>query len=118
MDREKGKTDSLAIVDYKTAVDDRNDEAYEFQLAVYAAAGRGEGLDVNAAYLHELGSGVRREVPIGEEQTSAAVARLGELARKIRRGEFTPQPETDKCLKCDFRRICTHAKCDEWDLLY
>jgi DNA helicase-2/ATP-dependent DNA helicase PcrA len=118
LDREKGKTDSLAIVDYKTAVDDRNDEAYEFQLAVYAAAGRGEGLDVNAAYLHELGSGVRREVPIGEEQTSAAIARLGELARKIRRGEFTPQPETDKCLKCDFRRICTHAKCDEWDLLY
>ena len=99
-------------------MDDQNDEAYEFQLAVYAAAGRGEGLEVNAAYLHELTSGIRREVPIGEPETSAAIARLGELARKIRRGEFIPAPENDKCLKCDFRRICTHADCDEWDLLY
>ena len=39
----KRKVRLSAIVDYKTAVDDRNDEA-RISVGCYAAAGRGEGL--------------------------------------------------------------------------
>ena len=35
----------LAIVDYKTSNDPRADDLFAFQLAIYASAGRGEGLE-------------------------------------------------------------------------
>jgi DNA helicase-2/ATP-dependent DNA helicase PcrA len=49
LDMEGGKINSLAQVDYKTANDPKADDVFAFQLAVYAAAGRGEDLDVAAA---------------------------------------------------------------------
>ena len=65
LDQEGGATGALAIVDYKAAQDAMRDDRYRQQLAVYAAAGRGEGLEVAAAYLHELGdSSVRHQVDI------------------------------------------------------
>jgi len=46
-----GKT-GLSIVDYKLANDPVREEHYRLQLAIYAAAARGEGLTVDAAYRH------------------------------------------------------------------
>ena len=54
LDREGSRVEHLAIVDYMTSNDPRADDIFAFQLAIYASAGRGEGLAVDAAYLHLL----------------------------------------------------------------
>src|SRR6266536_3462075 len=58
LDNEGGHAGRLAIVDYKTTADAGADDVFAFQLAIYAAAGRGEGLNVEAAYLHELSNAI------------------------------------------------------------
>ncbi len=51
LDHDGGRTDSLAIVDDKSGTDSASDESSRFQLQVYAAAARSEGLHVTAAYV-------------------------------------------------------------------
>jgi DNA helicase-2/ATP-dependent DNA helicase PcrA len=109
LDEEGGGPTSLAIVDYKVANDPVRDERYRLQLAVYAAAGRGEGLRVNAAYLHELRDGSRCGVDIGQVATKAAVQAVGESVRGIRYGVYAASPEEAKCRRCDFNRVCVHG---------
>jgi DNA helicase-2/ATP-dependent DNA helicase PcrA len=104
---EAGDADgSLSIVDYKTATDARREEQYRLQLAVYAGAGRGEGLDVTAAYIHDLKNGIRSAVDISDEATRAATSRVAGSIQGIREARFPPRPETTKCAVCDYRRIC------------
>lgn len=106
LDKASGKIGQLAIVEYKTATDPMRDERYQLQLAVYAAAGRGEGLNVTASYLHELKDGMRRNVDISTEVTSAALESIANSILKIRQGKFNPKPQADLCRKCDYRRVC------------
>jgi DNA helicase-2/ATP-dependent DNA helicase PcrA len=113
-----GQVDSLAIVDYKLSDDPRSRDRYELQLAVYAAAGRGEGLDVAAAYLHELDEGTRGGVDVGEGASAAAVERVSGLMRGIRLGEYVPKPDPQGCQRCDFQQVCAHCSRsgrDGWD---
>jgi DNA helicase-2/ATP-dependent DNA helicase PcrA len=110
LDREGGREDSLAIVDYKVAHDPARDERYRLQLAVYSAAGRGEGLSVDAAYLHELRDGARVTVDVGPAASTAATDRVENLLRKTRAGYLPPRPAADRCAACNFRRICKHAE--------
>jgi DNA helicase-2/ATP-dependent DNA helicase PcrA len=106
LDGERGAPGSLAIVDYKLAHDEAREERYRRQLQVYTAAGRGEGLRVDAAYLHELGDGSRSEVEIHVEATRAAVQSVAESVEGIRRGALPPRPERQRCEACDFRWVC------------
>lgn len=110
LDSEGGQIGKLAIVDYKVAEDTGRDERYRQQLAVYASAGRGEGLDVEAAYLHELRDSTRHSVDIQQPATLAATQAMSEALGAIRRGDFTPRPETARCSHCDFLRICRHRE--------
>ena len=55
LDEEDGVISSLAVVDYKTTADEHRD--YERQLQMYADAGLREGLNVRAAYVHDLNAG-------------------------------------------------------------
>ena len=116
LDREGGKIGHLAIVDYKTANDPKTDDMFAFQLAIYAAAGRGEGLIVDAAYLHALKEGERRGVPVDNVAVKVARKRAEVLIEGIVAGEFPARPEASKCRKCDMRAICKHAKCGKYDL--
>ena len=109
LDRENGVAGNLGIVDYKTSNETKTDDIFAFQLAIYAAAGRGEGLDVQAAYLHALKENERRAVPVGEHEVSAARNRAGTLIEGISAGEFPAKPEKEKCKRCDVRSICKHA---------
>jgi DNA helicase-2/ATP-dependent DNA helicase PcrA len=109
LDMEDGKINSLALVDYKTATDG-DDSVFAFQLAVYAAAGRGEGLNVTAAYLHQLKSAQRLSIPIGDAKVNEAKERADVLIEGIVQGEFPARPEKTKCQGCDMRGICKHAK--------
>ena len=115
LDHEEGVPDRLAIVDYKTTKGHERDEMFAFQLAVYAAAGRSEGLDVRAAYLHHLEESERSAVPVDVGATTKAVHRVNGLVRELRGATFTPKPETKKCKACEYRRLCRHAPVDPWD---
>lgn len=108
LDREGGRIGSLAIVDYKSANDPRRDERYRWQLAIYAAAGLGEGLNVEAAYMHELREGARKDVDIGAPALAAARDQAGKVMAEIRTGTFPAKPERAKCEGCEFRRICSY----------
>lgn len=110
LNMEGGTINSLALVDYKTANDPKADDVFAFQLAVYAAAGRGEGLDVSAAYLHHLKTAQRRNVPIGDEAVKEAQKRADLLIDGIVQGKFPARPEALKCRGCDVRAICKHTK--------
>lgn len=116
LDRENGHIGALALVDYKTATDPRSDDVYAFQLAVYAAAGRGEGINVQAAYLHDLGNSQRKSLPVAEPATIAARKRAGALLGGVIAGSFPAQPDKKKCQHCDQRAVCGHAQCSPYEL--
>src|SRR5262249_2276307 len=100
LDHEGGKVSHLAIVDYKTANDRKTDGVYRFQLAIYTAAGRGEGLTVDAAYLHALKEGERRAVPVDKVAVKVARKRADILIEGIVDGDFPARPEASKCRSC------------------
>lgn len=101
--------DSLAIVDYKASVDARAEAQYALQLAVYAAAGRREGLEVAAAFVHDLALGQRTEVDVTAETSAAAVARIEESIAGIRTRRFEASPDESRCTACDYRKVCRSA---------
>jgi DNA helicase-2/ATP-dependent DNA helicase PcrA len=110
-----GKPDSLAIVDYKTAKGSDQDAVFAFQLAVYAAAGRGEGLSIDAAYLHDLDHAKRNDVDVGHATTTKAVERVVKMMTDLGRSKFDAKPEKDKCGACEYRKLCKHATVDSWE---
>ena len=88
LDYEDGVPKNLALVDYKTATGTEVDGVFAFQLAIYAAAGRGEGLNVQAAYLHRLKEGDRTPVPVDGPTTKAAKDRASSLIEGLVAGSF------------------------------
>lgn len=97
---------SLAIVDYKTATDDDLD--YSWQLQVYADAGRREGLDVRAAYVHDLKEAVRQPVDIGPAALERAEGEVVSLVERLKTRKFDPSPGRP-CKSCDVKALCKHA---------
>jgi DNA helicase II / ATP-dependent DNA helicase PcrA len=115
--QDSGNPESLAIVDYKTSTDDDRDPTFSFQLAVYAAAGRGEGLEVKAGFLHNLKAGMREEKDVSSEAAEAALDKAKSLIQNIRQAKFPARPEAQKCKHCDYRRLCSQAGCHPLELL-
>jgi len=103
LDKEGGVPKALAIVDYKTSTDG-DVLPYELQLQVYADAGRREGLDVRAAYLHDL-NGTRDGVPVDGNSIASAEGIVEEAAVRIRDRHFEPAPGA-RCRTCEVRTIC------------
>jgi DNA helicase II / ATP-dependent DNA helicase PcrA len=116
LDQEGGKVEQLAIVDYKTANEPKQDDVFAFQLAIYAEAGRGEGLKVKAAYLHQLKESKRVPITVDTVKGRVARNRADALIASIIEEDFPPRPEKKKCTGCDMRAICKHAECDKYDL--
>ncbi|MFN7917874.1 MAG: ATP-dependent DNA helicase [Vicinamibacterales bacterium] len=111
LDGEDGRAGSLAIVDYKVSSDAERAARYEEQLQVYAVAGRGEGLTVHSAYLHELKDGSRSSVNISPAATAAALTNLTQRLGRLRAAEYVPAPKDERCKGCEYNRICQHASC-------
>ncbi|SRR5581483_197785 len=109
LDREGGVVGSLALVDYKTARDEELKDVHEFQLAIYAAAGQGEGLTVRAAYVHDLRDGERIPISVDAATTGSARQKADVLIAKIRSADFDARPEKKKCSGCDVRFVCKHG---------
>lgn len=111
LDEEDGQVGSLAIVDYKVATATESDARYRRQLAVYASAGRAEGLDVAGSYLHDLSDGTRTEVDISPEMSQTEVSAVARSVSSIRQGDFPPKPTREGCQRCDYRQICRFRAC-------
>jgi DNA helicase-2/ATP-dependent DNA helicase PcrA len=111
LDREGGVDGALAIVDYKTHRVDADPEM-GLQLQVYTAAGRGEGHDVRAAWLHDLtAKGNTARLPVETRQAAIEEARekVDGWAKRIRARDFAACPG-DHCKHCDVREICRFRK--------
>jgi DNA helicase-2/ATP-dependent DNA helicase PcrA len=101
--------DKLVIVDYKTAAD--GDSSHDFQLQVYTDAGRREGLDVTAAYVHDLKNTKRLPVAVHPADIEAAEASARLLVIGLRSKDYTPRPGS-VCANCDVSRLCAHRSCN------
>jgi DNA helicase-2/ATP-dependent DNA helicase PcrA len=106
LDEEDGKTSALAIVDYKTTADE--DRAYEHQLQIYADAGRREGLDVRAAYVHDLKRGERIAVDVSRGAIAMTESEAVSLIERLKARSFEPNPGK-ACRGCDVKAICRFA---------
>jgi DNA helicase-2/ATP-dependent DNA helicase PcrA len=107
LDKEDGVVSALAIVDYKTSTgDDRS--VHDLQLQVYADAGRREGLDVRAAYLHDLKASQRSAVDVSQQGVQAGEAEVTHLVTRLRARDFPAKPGPS-CRSCDVRTICRAA---------
>jgi DNA helicase-2/ATP-dependent DNA helicase PcrA len=109
LDDEDGRRGALAIVDYKVAADESREERYREQLRIYSLAGRGEGLDVQAAYLHELRNGTRTAVDITADVAGQTLVKVDERLGTLRRGQFVAKPSYERCHACEYKFICPHA---------
>jgi DNA helicase-2/ATP-dependent DNA helicase PcrA len=108
LDHEGGVPTSLALLDYKTSTSgDPLDHA--LQLQVYTDAGRREGLDVRAAYVHDLKAADRADVDVSVATIEAAEATVAEAAVRLRNRDYVPNPDL-RCKKCEVRTVCSAAK--------
>jgi DNA helicase II / ATP-dependent DNA helicase PcrA len=107
LDREDGVPTALAIVDYKTSVSGSVAD-HALQLQVYADAGRREGLDVRAAYVHDLKAAARQPVPVDPAVVHEAEAAVAEAATRIKDRDYAPNPGR-RCRRCEVRTICSSA---------
>ncbi len=107
LDSEGGETTALAIVDYKTSTDPDPgaDAEYDLQLAVYADAGCREGLNVRAAYVHDLKTAERTPVNVSPTAIAAAEAQVESTVRSLRNREFHARPGK-ACRRCDLKKLC------------
>ena len=113
LDQEGGIPTALAIVDYKTATSG-DIEAHALQLQVYADAGRREGLDVRATYVHDLKAAVEGRNPTTEIDSSTATIATAEqvvtdAGQRIRNREYPASPGS-RCRTCEVRTVCASAK--------
>jgi DNA helicase-2/ATP-dependent DNA helicase PcrA len=108
LDQEGGRTTSLAIVDYKTSTSPGEDHA--LQLQVYADAGRREGLDVRAAYVHDLKESRRIPIQVDAATVAQAEKTVTEAAARVRARDYAPNPDKKRCGRCEVRTICRYSK--------
>ena len=108
LDKEGGVPTALAIVDYKTSTKGEPLE-HALQLQVYADAGRKEGLDVVAAYVHDLKAASRDPVDVGEVAIGDAEAIVAEATVRLRARDYRANPGS-RCRTCEVRTICPWAQ--------
>jgi RecB family exonuclease len=108
LDVQDGEVRSLAIVDYKTSADPAAGEDYALQLAIYADAGRREGLPIEAAYIHDLKAADRQPVDISTIAIAASEQTVEDSAAALRQRIFHASPGS--------RRGAIHDLCLERQL--
>jgi DNA helicase-2/ATP-dependent DNA helicase PcrA len=108
LDREGGVETALAILDYKTFTSGEIAD-HALQLQVYVDAGRREGLDVRAAYVHDLKAGSRESVPVDQASIGEAEAAVSAAAVQLRARNYQPNPGL-RCRRCEVRTVCAVAQ--------
>lgn len=109
LDYENGVPKALALVDYKSATD--GEQSFDLQIQVYADAGKREGLDVQAGYVHDLATGSRESVDVSNEALKQAEAVTIKAADELKSRVFQAKPEKSRCGICEVRTICKSRAC-------
>lgn len=104
LDYENGVPSALALVDYKSAT--VSDNSFDLQLQIYTDAGRREGLDVQASYVHDLDSGQRIAIDVSSEALKDAEVTAVNAANQLKKRIFLANPEKSRCKICEVRTIC------------
>lgn len=111
LDKEGGVTNALAILDYKTSTSP--DSSHDLQLQVYADAGRREGLDVRAGYVHDLKADItadgRRSVDLSDDAVATSRRTIEQAAVTLKARVFDANPG-DRCRQCEVRSVCSNAE--------
>jgi DNA helicase-2/ATP-dependent DNA helicase PcrA len=107
LDQEDGVPSALAIVDYKTSTSGQPAD-HALQLQMYVDAGRREGLDVRAAYVHDLKAAARQPVAVNPAAVEQAEAAVSEAAARVKERDYRPNPGP-RCRRCEVRTICGAA---------
>ena len=81
----------------------------DLQLQIYTDAGRREGLDVTAAYVHDLRAGERADVDVSNRAVVTAEALVMGAAQRLRNRDYRPSPGKH-CRGCEVRTVCPSAK--------
>lgn len=108
LDHEGGTPTALAIVDYKTSTTSAVVD-HALQLQVYADAGRREGLDVQAAYVHDLKAASRATIEVEAEAVQKAEQTVSQAAARLKARDYQPNPG-QRCRRCEVRTICRFAR--------
>ena len=81
------------------------DEDYGLQLAVYTDAGRREGLDVRAAYVHDLKAADRQAVDVSPGAIVTTETLVEASVHDLRNRDFRARPGR-ACQRCDLKKLC------------
>jgi len=87
----------------------RLQDVHALQLQVYADAGRREGLNVRAAYVHDLKATRRDTVDVAQVAIDASEQVVTDAAVRLRAREFQPAPGL-RCRACEVRTVCAAAQ--------
>ncbi|KVO03213.1 DNA helicase UvrD [Burkholderia ubonensis] len=112
---EHGKIVEAHVIDFKTMEGGREPESnadldwreLSLQVQLYAKAAR-EVLGENAATgsIHLLKDNRRVDVPIDSNAVSSAIHNVEWAVQGILSKDYPMRPSQEKCLKCDFKRLC------------
>lgn len=105
LDVQDGEVRSLAIVDYKTSADPAAGDDYALQLAIYADAGRREGLPIGAAYIHDLKAADRQPIDVSPAAIAASEQTVEASVASLRQRTFHAKPGP-RCRRCDVHNLC------------
>ncbi len=105
LDTENGGVRSLTIVDYKTSADPAAGDDYALQLAIYADAGRREGLPIEAAYIHDLKAADRQPIDVSAAAITASEQTIEASVADLRQRIFHANPGP-RCRRCDVHSLC------------
>ena len=103
------------VIDFKTEHEpdsefDPHIRDARYQIRLYALATRSE-FDIAAVggYIHYLNERHRVPVDLGERALIQVETSIKQNVNRIMHRMFYPAPHAEKCIKCDFRRICGHT---------
>ena len=99
------------VIDFKTGEPgDLDPEEGTLQVQLYAiGARRALRLDPQDAHIHHLSDNMRNPVDIGSDALTRAERVIDRAVRGIKSQDF-PQQRAERCLRCDFRRVCSGAR--------
>ena len=106
------------IIDFKTMEggeqptenDDIDWTELALQVQLYArAADQVLGQNAKTGSVHLLKDNQRIDVPITQEAVDAALANVEWAVTGILQSDFPMRPHPDKCVKCDFKSICSRT---------
>ncbi|WP_234573059.1 ATP-dependent helicase [Rhodohalobacter sp. 614A] len=112
----EGEIESATVIDFKSMElgedgDEFNEEldwiSLSLQVQLYAlAATQVLGENAKTGKIHFLKDNKRVEIPVDDQSLENALKNVEWAVKQIINRDYPMRPATDKCDKCDFKRLC------------